>query len=100
MIDTIVKWLEAKHLNHAAMSLVLYGPMLLIYWFLNYFNMGLGASTSFTLGYGWYIREVTQFERKLGSRRWNPKNWDKHDRIQSYYAWGLLIAIPVGVFLW
>lgn len=92
MFKKQIKWLEANHLNHAAISLGLLYPMI----FLCELQGGTAYNAAFTWSFGYYIREVTQAARYglIGSLA--PWKWSFHDWVQTVYV--ILFTYPVAYF--
>lgn len=84
----MIKWLEKNHLNHAAITLVGFWPLLQI-------NLLIDGS-AWTTALMWYLiyysREVAQNYNKGLFKSLNPWAWSYHDRIQTLY-----VAIVAGV---
>ncbi len=89
MIMRFIKWLERRHLNHAAITFGLMYPTILIHQ-----AMGPATAAAFLWIFGYWMREVTQYGRLGFWRSMWPGNWTGfHDRIQTLYV------VIVGV-LW
>lgn len=82
MFEKQIKWLESNHLNHAAIAIGLFYPMIL----LSELHGGTAYNAAFMWSFGYYIREVTQAARYGLFGSLAPWKWSFHDWVQTVYV--------------
>lgn len=88
-MQSVIKWLEANHLNHAAIVLLGMWPVSLI--------TSTPWDAALVLSFGYYMREVTQYARLGMARSLFPWLWNFHDWVQTVYA--ITAAYLAALFL-